>query len=332
MGNLTIKQIALLAGVSTATVSNVLNENGRFSEETKYRVMEVVNKYQYRTNVVAKSLRTNQSKTIGVIVPDIANEFFANIVIAIEDYLVPNGYSIFICNSSEDNEKEKLFVRDLEAKGVDGLIYVSGNLSITDEAIKKRLPIVSINRRYQRNDEIFEVQSDNYRGGFIAAEELLKQGCKRIVILKDDRSIVPMQERYRGYCDAHSKHSLNIEPSLVLGIPVDVNNATQVIQELLDQKIPFDGIFACTDWLAIGAMKALRDNGVKIPEEIKVVGFDNILFGQHSYPTLTTIEQNQRKLGETAAEILLKIIEERTYPQQRKVIVPVSLINRNSTF
>lgn len=332
MSKITIKEIADLAGVSVATVSRVLNGNGRYSDETKQRVLGIADKFNYRTNAVAKSLRTNQSKTIGVIVPDITNEFFANIVLAIEHVLVPHGYSIFICNTSEDHEKEKRFVRDLESKGVDGLIYVSGNMNIPDESTVKKLPIVCINRRDPQNQEFVVVESDNYNGGFVATEELIAQGCKHIVIIKDERDIVPMNERYRGYREALKTHGLLSDLNLVIEIPVDVHQAEKAVHQLIGHGVKFDGIFACTDWLAIGALKALRQNHIQVPHEVQVIGFDNISVGEHSYPTLTTVHQDKIKLGEMASEILLDRIEHRNTLTHKKIVVPVSLIRRNSTF
>lgn len=329
MANITIKEIAELAGVSSATVSRILNNNGRFSAETKERVLEIIRKSNYRTNVVAKSLRTNKSKTIGVIVPDITNEFFANIVLAIENYSVPNGYSIFICNTSEDHEKEKMFVRDLEAKGVDGIIYLSGNKQIPDQTISKFLPTVCIDRN-PRNSDIVVVESDNYSGGFLATEELIKKGCKDIVILKDERDVSPMNERYRGYQEALKKYGIPFQPELVVNIKVDVNEATKAIQRLIQNQAKFDAIFGCTDWLAIGALNAMHQSQLKVPEDVQIIGFDNISVGQHSYPPLTTIEQDKTQLGQIAAQILLDTIDHKN-PETQSVVLPVTLIRRETT-
>ncbi|NGQ96698.1 LacI family transcriptional regulator [Brevibacillus sp. SYP-B805] len=329
MSNITIKKIAELAGVSSATVSRILNNTGRYSEETKERVLEIIRDYNYRTNVVAKSLRTNKSKTIGVIVPDITNEFFANIVLAIENYSVPNGYSIFICNTSEDHEKEKMFVRDLEAKGVDGIIYLSGNKQIPEQTTSKHLPTVCIDRN-PGNKEIVVVESDNFSGGFIATEELIQQGCKRIVIIKDERDVSPMAERYRGYREALQKHGIPLDENLVVNVKVDVHEATKAVQHLISRGTAFDAIFACTDWLAIGAINALHQHQILIPDEVKIIGFDNISVAQHSYPPLTTVEQDKTKLGEIAAQILLDMIDQKK-PQKQNIVLPVSLVKRNTT-
>lgn len=331
MPTITIKEIAKLAGVSTATVSRVLNDSGGYSEETKLRVLGILDKFNYQTNVVAKSLRTNQSKTVGIIVPDITNEYFATIALAIENYFVPNGYSIYIYNTGEDPQKERLLIRDLEARGVDGLIYISGTMSVPKQALKKRLPIVCINRRENMGEEITVVESDNYQGGFIATEELVRQGCRQIVIIRDQRDIFPMNERYRGYGEALHKYGLSINLNLVQQIPFDVSHAEECIHQLIRDHIQFDGIFACSDMLAIGALKALKDHHKQVPEEVKVIGFDNISFGQYCYPTLTTIHQDKVQLGEVASDLLLKIIENKEKPASLKMVLPVTLVKRNTT-
>ena len=331
MAKITIKEIADLAGVSTATVSRVLNGSGGYSADTGQRVLEVLEKNNYQTNFVAKSLRTNQSKTIGIIVPDITNEYFASIALAIENFYSPKGYSIYIYNTSEDPEKERLLIRDLEARRVDGLIYISGTANIPDEAIERRLPIVCINRRETMGEDVIVVESDNFLGGFIATEELIRQGCRNIVLIRDQRDVLPMNERHRGYNAALKKHGLAVKESLVQQIPFDVHHAIGCVEDLIDGQVEFDAIFACTDMLAIGALKALRENGKKVPEDVKVIGFDNITFGQLSYPALTTINQDKMQLAETACELLLDIIENKEKPKQRIIVLPVALIKRNTT-
>ncbi|WP_442600215.1 LacI family DNA-binding transcriptional regulator [Neobacillus sp. D3-1R] len=331
MATITIKEIAKLAGVSTATVSRVLNNSGGYSDETKQRVLEILDKFNYQMNVVAKSLRTSLTNTIGIIVPDITNEYYALIALAIEKYCAPRGYSIYIYNTDEDPEKEKLLIRDLESRGVDGLIYISGKMSVPQEALKKRLPIVCVNRREEMSQEITVIESDNYQGGFIATEELLNKGCKSIIIIRDERDIVPMNERYRGYCDALKKRGLSLNLELIQPIPFNVSKADECVQNLIRNQIHFDGIFACSDMLAFGAMQALREHGKRIPEDIKVVGFDNITFGKYSFPELTTIHQDKVGLGEKASEILLNIIEKKERPKQSIMVLPVELVKRKST-
>lgn len=309
----------------------MLNNSGGYSDETKLRVLEILEKFNYQTNVVAKSLRTSLTKTVGIIVPDITNEYYALIALAIENYFSPKGYSIYIYNTNEEPEKERLLIRDLESRGVDGLVYISGKMSVPREALKKRLPIVCINRREEMSEEITVIESDNYQGGFMATEELLNQGCTNIVIIRDERDIVPMNERYRGYSDALKRKGLPINLELVKPIPFNVSHAAECVENLIRNHIQFDSIFACSDMLAFGAMQALREHGKRIPEDIKVIGFDNITFGRYSHPQLTTINQDKERLGEAASEILLNIMEKKERSKQPNIVIPVSLVKRKST-
>ncbi|MBU8906216.1 LacI family DNA-binding transcriptional regulator [Desertibacillus haloalkaliphilus] len=331
MATITIKEIANLAGVSTATVSRVLNESGGYSEETKQRVLEILRQNNYQTNVVAKSLRTKQSKTVGVIVPDITNEYYARIALAIENFFVPNGYSIFIYNTSEDSAKERLLIRDVVARGVDGLISISGTMNVLNEAKKHGLPIVCINRRETLSEEVRVIESDNFRGGFMATEELLRQGCRNIVLIRNRRDNFPMNERHRGYCEALKTYGFEIDKNLVRPIIFDVHYATECIEQLIRADVTFDGIFACADLMAIGALKALRDHQKRVPQDVKVVGFDNINFSEHSYPPLTTIEQDKETLGTKASQTLLSLMEDKELSGETTTVLPVTLIKRETT-
>ncbi|WP_042121327.1 LacI family DNA-binding transcriptional regulator [Paenibacillus senegalensis] len=323
---MTIAKIAELAGVSVATVSRVLNQTGRYSEETKRKILEIIEEHNYRTNNVAKSLRTHQSKTIGIIIPDITNEFFSSIVLAVENYCVPRGYSVFVCNTSENIDKEKLYLEDLDAKGVDGLIYISGYGEIPGHV---RLPSVCIDRRQKNNNSII-IESDNFQGGFLATEELISQGCQRILLLKDERDyIAPMEGRFQGYMSALRKYGLTYDPSLNIPMNISVEASQEAVSNAIKKGIKFDGIFATTDWLALGSLYALREHGIEVPKQVKIVGFDNISAGKYSYPALTTINQDKTKLGELAASSLLELIQNRKF--QRSYVVPVELIRRKTT-
>lgn len=329
MNNISIKKIAEMAGVSTATVSRVLNDTGRFSEETRMKVLKLVEEYGYRTNIVAKSLRTNRSQTLGVIIPDITNEFFAQIVLAIENYCFPKGYSIFVCNTNENGEKEKQYLKSLEAKGVDGLIYLSG-VAEFDEGVLGKIPRVCIDRKTTGGNSVF-IASDNYRGGFLATEELITKKCRRIVILKDYRNtLTSPYARYEGYRDALKQYNLPFEQELVLNVEIGAKEARTAITNLLRAGISFDGIFAVTDNLAAGAIAALKDHHIKIPEQVKIVGFDNISISQYSTPSISTVNQNTEQMGEIAARILLDIIENKK-TDHSDVTLPVELIVRESS-
>ncbi|KGA98653.1 hypothetical protein AJ85_06445 [Alkalihalobacillus alcalophilus ATCC 27647 = CGMCC 1.3604] len=320
---LTIKAIAEMAGVSSATVSKVLNNTGRYSEETKQNILDIVKKYDYRPNAVAKSLRTSKSKTIGVIVPDITNEFFAQIVLAIENHCGELGYSVFICNSNENEEKELKYFEELELKGVDGLIYLSASDQLFQ--MKTQLPIVCIDRKPKLHN-VAIVTSDNFNGGSIAARELLQKGCKNLLIISDYRDVFPTMERLRGFQKVMEDNQI---PFSHVKVEVGIKQAQKAIDFLIkDQGFQYDGIFATTDWLAFGVKLALEHHQINVPEKVKIIGYDNISLAE--YMSISSIDQNKVALGTLAAKKLLNMIDNGV-SVDKETTIPVKYIERNST-
>jgi LacI family transcriptional regulator len=327
MKKLTIKKIAELTGVSTATVSKVLNNTGRYSEETKKKILDIVQEYDYRPNAVAKSLRTRRSKTIGVIVPDITNEFFSQIVLAIENYCGPKGYSVFICNTAENGEKELHYIKELEVKGVDGLIYLIGSDELFN--VETNLPVVCIDRKPKVHNAAF-ITSDNFQGGYLAASELIEKGCKTLLLIRDYRVGYPTLERERGFKAALQENSIPFnEEDQVLNVEVGIEQGKSAVQDLIDNgNFDFDGIFATTDWLAFGAKLALNNYEIKVPEEVKIIGFDNIDLAK--YTSVSSIHQDKEAMGQKAAENLINRIELNIHSNE-VIKLPVTLVSRNST-
>jgi LacI family transcriptional regulator len=324
---LTIKQIAELTGVSSATVSKVLNNTGRYSEETKKKILEVVDKYDYRPNAIAKSLRTSKSRTIGVIVPDITNEFFAQIVLAIEKYCGPHGYSVFICNSDENEEKEIQYFKDLEIKGVDGLIYLSGSNHLLQA--RTNLPVVCIDRKPKLNN-ITVVTSDNLNGGYLATTELIHKGCKNILIMRDHRDFMTTVDRHNGYSKALEENGLQVTEENTLNVEVGIELGKKAIIDLIKKgEFHFDGIFATTDGLAYGAYLALREQGMDVPQKVKIVGYDNISLAR--YNSISSINQDKELLGQVAAENLLTMIESGISAFHKEITIPVDIVSRGSS-
>lgn len=327
---LTIKKIAELSGVSVATVSKVLNNNGRYSEDTKQKVLDIVKENDYRPNAVAKSLRTSKSKTIGVIVPDITNEFFAQVVLSIDNYCASHGYSVFIFNSAEDEEREIQYVKDLEVKGIDGLIALSGSDKLLNYQKDLNIPIVCMDRK-PKQQGVAVISSDNYTGGYIATKELIENGCNKILMIRDYRDVMPMVERYNGYVKALEESGLTYNTNYVLKVEIGIEQGKNAIKEVLKKKdLEFDGIFAAVDWLALGAVLALEEEGIRVPEDIKVVGYDNITLAKYNKPSITSINQDKNALGEQAAESLLEMIENEV-SAQNVITIPVELVKRQST-
>ena len=329
-GKLSIKDIAKRAGVSIATVSRVLNKNGRYSRETEEKILKIIEESGYRRNVNAKSLRTKKTQTIGVIVPDITNEFFAKIIQSVERNAMKYDYSVFVCNTDEDEAREQMQVKNLLEKFVDGIIYISGKTKSGEEVEENiGIPVVYIDR-YISASKMY-VQSDNKEGGYLATKELLSAGCKNIMIIKDFRQISSIISRYEGYKMALKEAGKSVDENLIHNVDhVNYEEAKKGVLEKINSGIKFDGIFATNDWMAIGAISALREREIKIPEEVKIVGFDNMSISEITSPSITTIHQDSEKLGEYATEILMGIIL-KDETDIKNISVPVKLVKRNST-
>ena len=331
---ISIKEIAELSGVSVATVSRVLNDNGRFSEETRKRVMDIIKEQDYTVNMAAKSLRVSKSKTIGVVVPDINNEFFSTVVLEIEKFFFEEGYSVFICNTSQNDLKEEAYFRSLDSKLVDGIICISGREDIPLGVIKRNIPIVCIDRKPKSGTNAIYVESDHYLGGFMATEELIKKGCKRILTLAKGKSLSVNKQRLQGYKDALIKYGFSVDENLIVklnGNRSSFEEARDIVNYLIKKGIEFDGIFATNDWRAHGALVALQQNNILVPEKVKIVGFDGISVSEFCYPPITTIYQDKKTIALEASELLYKLISGEEIKGSRHVVIPVSLVSRGTT-
>ena len=320
--------IAKMTGVSIATVSRVLNRNGRYSEETEKKVMDAVKQYNYQINQSAKSLRTSKTQSIGVIVPDITNEFFARIVRSIETYIVPEGYTVFVCDSNENAEMEDFHIQSLIAKDVDGIIFISSQHNVQTVFYDLSIPVVYIDRRPKNVGTL--ITSDNEMGGFLATRELIESGCKRILMLRDEQLHSTVLYRYAGYANALDKFGIKADDKLVVDIPVSYSAAKETVTQFIIDEIGFDGVFANNDMMALGALHACRDMKVKVPSEVKIVGFDGISITEICDPSMTTVLQNTDMFGEKSVEALLRLIRNH-HKKDEIFIIPVELKKRDTT-
>ncbi|EMD17422.1 hypothetical protein HMPREF9943_00209 [Eggerthia catenaformis OT 569 = DSM 20559] len=332
---LSIIDIAHLANVSQATVSRVINKNGRFSEKTGKKVEEIIKKYGYETNMTAKSLRIAKSKTIGLIVPSIENEWFASLISQIETYFFQHNYSVFICNTSRNKEKEISYFKSLDAKMVDGIICITGENKLPIDVLTRDIPIVCTDRVPAKNNNVYIVSTDHYRGGYIATKELIKKGCKRICIIVRNRSISVNEQRFQGYLQALKDHHLPYDDQLKILISNKEDNfegAKRATLKLIENHIHFDGIFGTNDWRAYGAIVALQSKYLRIPEDVKVVGFDNITISKVSQPPLTTINQDTQKIAVNASKTLLDLMNNPANNTIKHIqTLPVHIVKRKST-
>ena len=215
---ISIKELAEISKVSIATVSRVINKKGGYSKETEKKILELIESESYQQNFNARSLRTKKSQTIGVIVPDISNEFFAKIVQSVEKHAIKYDYSVFICNTDENIEIEKMQLNNLVGRFVDGIIYIGGGVRIEDNSQIAKIPMIYIDR-YIDDKEIY-IESDNFHGGYLAAQELIQSGCKKIAIMKDIRKISSAYKRYLGFLKALEDYKIEFDEKLLCDVTI----------------------------------------------------------------------------------------------------------------
>ncbi|MFU0789169.1 LacI family DNA-binding transcriptional regulator [Virgibacillus proomii] len=322
----TIRDVAKLANVSTATVSRVLNNQGYVNNETRKRVNDAIKQLNYRPNDVARSLFKGRSKMIALFVPDIKNPFFPELARAVEDVTNKHNYTFVLCNTDDNLDKEITYLNGLQQKSVDGLIMVSSTIS--QEDIKNiSVPIISLDRKF--SSEVSSVTVNNRKGAEIATRYLKSIGCKRIAHICGPQSASNSMDRLKGYLDV-VKHESWFLSSYVVSGDYRFQQSFEITREMLTQHPEIDGIFVGNDLMAVGVLKATKSLKIKVPEELSIIGFDGISIGETTTPTLTTMQQPIYKLGVRAAQILLDHINNPNHDIIQEEW-DVTLIKRDST-
>ncbi|GAA0414122.1 MAG: LacI family DNA-binding transcriptional regulator [Bacillota bacterium] len=322
----TIKDVAKLANVSTATVSRVLNNNGYVNKDTKERVTRAIRQLDYRPNDIARSLFKGKSKMIALFVPDIMNPFFPELARAVEDITNKHNYTFVLCNTDDDLEKEITYLNALQQKSVDGFIIVSSNLK-EDYLHNMNAPVVALDRIVSK--QLSSVTVNNRESAREATNYLKAIGCKRIAHICGPDYAMNTLERLGGYLDIVKKEKWFLSSYVVSG-EYNYEKTIAVTKELLTNHPEIDGIFAANDKMGVGVIKAAEALGVKIPEELAVVGFDGIAMGETTTPSLTTMEQPIYDIGAQAAKLLLEHIHDSNRSIEQ-VNLKTKLIERDST-
>ncbi|MGY4688884.1 LacI family DNA-binding transcriptional regulator [Salibacterium sp. K-3] len=322
----TIKDVAKYAEVSVATVSRVLNNHGYVNEDTKKRVMQAMEELEYKPNSVARSLFKKESNTIGFIVPDIMNPFFPELARVVEDVMNDHGYTIILCNSDENPEKEAHYLDVLQRKYVDGVIIVTNTLERRHIA-EWKLPLVGLDRPL--GDIAPSVYSDNEQGAQEAVRYLLALGCRRIAHIRGPQHVTNAKQRFEGYKQIMEEADMYQEELIVDG-DYDWKDAEKAAASLLDAHPDVDGIFAGSDVMAFGVMKAADKAGRSIPDDLQVIGFDGIHLSEMMTPGLTTMSQPMYEMGRKASELLFELIQGVSSPGDPEPF-RAELIERSST-
>lgn len=328
----TIKDVAEKAGVSTTTVSHVLNKTRFVSEDLVKRVSAAVHELNYQPSGLARSLRTKTSGTIGVIIPDSTNPFFAEVVRGIEDCCYKQGYSVFLCNTDGDPDKEYNYIKLLREKGADGLALVStgDDRDSLDLLNRSNIPVVIVDREVQsvNSDSVFV---NNLEGGYLATRHLLDLGHRRIGCITGPSQLTPSGQRLEGYVKALEEQGIQTDKEMSLRGDFKSQSGGDCLMRLMQQAQPPTAVFACNDIMAIGALAAARQLGVDVPSGLSLVGFDDIAVASMVIPGLTTIAQPKRELGETAANLLIRRIHSGVQSHSTTVLEPTLIIRESST-
>lgn len=327
----TISQVAERAGVSVTTVSHVINETRFVSSAVRERVQQAMDELGYRPNALARSLRRGETHTLGLILPDSSNPFFAEVAQNIEVAAFEQGYNVILCNAQGEPSKERLYLDVLQKRQVDGLILLSTGEDgeSLSRALHRDIPIVMVDRDLPTADADV-VLVDNRLGAAIAIDHLLHLGHRRIGCISGPSHITPSARRVSGYRDSLAGAGIAFDETLVVRGDFHPESGRAGALALLNRPDRPSAIFACNDLMAIGAVRAACELGFSVPEDVSVVGFDDIQLASYVTPPLTTVVQPKAGMARTAVHLLFERMADRSLPVRRQVLSP-ALVARASS-
>jgi LacI family transcriptional regulator len=332
----TIVDIASKIGITASTVSKVFSNHPRISAETREKVFKTAKELGYQPNILATGLRKGHSGLIGVVVPAVNYSFFSSAIKGIEEQITAAGYNVIIAQTRDQFDLEKKQLEGLLRAQVEGLI---GSIAAgtTDHSVYRniafQIPLVLFDRTFSAFN-ISEVTIDDFEGAVKAVEHLISKGYQRIAHLAGYEHVQPFRKRIEGYKAALIRHGLKVDEGLILQCAPNKDEGEEAMKKLLNLERPPDAIFATSDYLAYGAMKAIKKRGLSIPSDIGVVGFSNEEFSSQVTPSITTVNQQSETMGSIAAKLLIEQLaaskEGGTYVVQREILEPQLIIRESS--
>lgn len=328
----TIQDVANRANVSPATVSRVLNGSAHVRSDLAERVQAAIQALQYRPSRAARALRAKRSTIIGLLISDIQNPFFTLLVRGVEDVAQRRGHSVILCNSDEDPAKERQYIEVLCAEQVAGAIVVPTRER--HEAMQsfrdRRIPVVAVDRRLQGGD-VDVVPVDNERGAQDAVAHLIDRGCRRIGLITGPLTVTTARERRDGYRRALRQAGLPLDPALERSGAFKAESGRRLADELCSLNEPLDALFATNNVLTLGALEALHARKLRIPNDIAIVGFDEMPWAALSFVSLTTVTQPVYELGSTAAARLFQRLDTPAMLTRQEIVLSPTLCVRDSS-
>ena len=331
----TIKDIARVARVSPTAVSMALNDRPRISPQTRKRILRIAKELNYQPNFVARSLVMKRSHTLGVIITTILNPFYPELAKGIEDKALELGYNIILCSTNYDLKLEKYYINILRSKGVDGIIFSSVEMDDPNikSLIEDRFPFILVNRRIHNrllDRKVDYIVLDNVSGGYMAMEHLYKLGHRRIGIIAGSLNTSTAVERTEGAKKLMKDYGLTFDSNLMMECRFLKESAYQVTKKSLTMKKPPTAIFAENDYMALGSREAILETGLRIPEDMALVGFDDIVPAALKGVEITTVSQKKYEMGSLATKVLIDKIENGVPTRVHQTILEPELIIRSS--
>jgi len=327
----TIYDIASEANVSISTVSRVLNNSAVVSEKKKAKIEEAIQKLNYVPNVIARSLANKLSHTIGLIVSDLSNPFFTDVIDGIEHVISKEEYFAFNCDTRYDLAREKKYIGRMLQKRVDGIITFSTNDDAYEliKDAKQLVPVVSVQSQFRDTDS---VNTYDAKGAYMAVEHLIKLGHKKIAFIVFDYDNLTIESRTNGFMLAHEKYGLPLNKKYIFKTKFGADAGSNVTNEILDNHPEITAIFAYNDKLAVASYTAIQARGLNIPDDMSIVGYDDTVSASIVNPKLTTVSQPRYEMGVKAAELLMKRIREKDEKAEPELILlKEKLVVREST-
>ena len=333
----TLQEVARLAGVSKATVSRVLNEKKEgVSEATRQRVLLILEELEYHSGTAGRRSPSSKTKIIGLIIPDVLNPFFPQLLQSVENCASASGYTVLLGNSNHSKEREGKYIAAFLARGVDGIILTTAsddyaNLQANVKLLEKsNVPCVLMDREAAAGAASFGVYVDNEYGMFSACHYLIQKGHRRIAFISGPQGLSTSTERLTGYKMGLAHNKLPFDEALVKVGRYTMQSGYDAMIDLHKSKAGFSAVLAANDIMALGAMQALAQAGYRLPDDIEIIGFDNIEFSSISSPPLSTVEQPVSLMGQIAVERLIDLINGRELELSRQCLEP-RLVLRGTT-
>lgn len=331
----TIHDIAERLNVTASTVSRALNGNPRISDNTRKAVLKAARELDYEPNQIASALRSGRTQLIGMLVPTINRAFFSSIIRGVEEVANSLDYRVIVSQSNEIFENEENAVKAFLNARVDGIIASIGknteHFNHYKQVLDRGLPLVLFDRTTPQL-QTGQVVIDDYQGAYMATAHLIEQGCGRIVHFTSERKIDIYKERYRGYVNALQDHGIELNHSLVFSGNLQLEDGRTHAEQLIRGKVDFDAIFSASDYAAMGAMQVLKENGLKIPDDVALVGFLNEPFTSFTDPPLSSVNQFPIEMGQTAANLFFNALnsDKKKIIPKKTVIQPELIVRASS--